>query len=791
MAAVITPAGPGAEAFEMVRTLVRDKTRFEPEDLLQTSGEDVQSALVLSASYALDAELKTADINGAHFHARSQDVRSDPATGVVPGAFADANDRVRIAQATLARQLAQADTAYNTIGNGIYLPAARRHWLLNTCAPCHGRGRVKCYTCHGSCNETCYECSGVGDVRCTAYGCYGGKTDCSYCNGRGHTTRSESYGETVNVATSVYRDGQYHTEYHTEYQTKYRQVQDPCYSCSFGKVNCSTCRGTSRVSCSRCIGSGQITCRTCSGKGKLICSPCAGSGEAGVAAWIDVNVTVAHALALPADVPDDVRRIADAAGPHGLAAISDSLALTQVNASPVHASSVQADYALLLRMVRLSVACNQTDYKLVAFGRPLDWLTLDDIVEDLLRQDLRALEQVLTQVADDGLLSSDVRALLEPLQAVAASEMNADVIESVLDGDAEQAHAVVVSADYAQAVRTAVLGALRHVYTRQAKRSWWQGAIAALVTDVSAWLYWTSAIGVLAGVAVTGISLVLFRRRMRQLLTQALGGANQADRAIQLATRQQRTRRADALILLPAWALLAGLYAVLPTYGVLSGHVAPSAAAATTITAKQRADVDAALRRYAINDKTAARQALEKLAAAGNAAAYGPYGWILLQGEGLTPREQQADGNATNAQARLLRAKPWIDKGLTQGDLWAKAAQAVSLLNTGNTQADREKALAQLESCAALGHGASMHYLAEAYLQGTTQVTRNIALARKWYGQAAELNQPADLYQLGVLEWQGAGGSRPDHAKAMSLWRRAAALGLPEAIRAVSTGKPV
>jgi hypothetical protein len=102
----------------------------------------------------------------------------------------------------------------------------------------------------------------------------------------------------------------------------------------------------------------------------------------------------------------------------------------------------------------------------VAYGTDLRWLTLDDIVEKLLRGDLKALSDALAGSADDGLFSARA-GLLTPLRDEAASELNADVIEAVLSGDADHAHVDVVSAEYASNVRTCVLGALR-----QSTRGW-------------------------------------------------------------------------------------------------------------------------------------------------------------------------------------------------------------------------------------------------------------------------------------------------------------------------------
>ncbi|WP_348698382.1 hypothetical protein [Duganella fentianensis] len=787
-ASVAAPAA-GAEALEMVRTLVRDKTRFEPDDLQQLHGEDLQQPMTLSAHYTLRTHLAEHAINGATFSAHASDHRCDSRFEVVDAANDDSDDRLKVAHAKLAQHLARADAEYNSVSEGRYLGYARRHWHLEGCTPCCGSGKVSCYTCHGSRQETCDQCSGRRTVSCTGIGCYGGQVNCTTCYGTGSVRSSETYTEPVSVATTVYRDGQSYTSYHTEYQSRSRDVSRPCSGCSYGKVQCRVCWGSGIVNCVRCGASGSITCRTCTGAGKLTCNPCAGSGKVGKTAWIEVHAAIEYALTLPDQAGDDVRRITAAAGLHGTAVMADQLRLAQVVTQPHRVGEFRADYQLLLRIVRLAVECSEKEYDLVAYGKPLAWLTLDDIVEDLLRKDLQALSQALAQVADDGLLAADVDALLKPLHAVAASELNADVIESVLDGNTEQSHGHVVSLDYAQTVRTAVLGALRHIYTRQAKRSWWHGTLAVCGATLAVWLFSQLGYAILAGLAATAASIVWFRHRMRRLLADALGGSNQAERAIALATRSKRQRLAYFLILAPALLALVLLASMLPSRGWMAGAAAPAQGrpqAGLALSPAQRADVDAVLKRHTAGDFGYARQRLEALAQAGNPAAYGPYGWMLLLAEGLSPQHVQSDGGAV---ARERQARRWIDLGLAQDDSWAHAAQGVSLLVAGRSSAERSKGQAMLEQAAGRGNGAAMHFLGNAYLQGH-YLSRDLAAARKWYEQAAALNQPADLYNLGQIEWHGAASSRPDRAKALLLWRRAAAMGEPNAIAALQRGQP-
>lgn len=778
-----------SDALELVRALVRDKTRFEPDDLQPAGGTDSRQPLLISARYALAARRDSCYINGAGFAPAADDARSASVATVESDADWQDHGRLAQAQGMLARQLEEGGAAWDAIGDGVYLGHHRRHWHLATCGTCGGCGRVECHGCRGQRKVRCDACDGDGQVRCPASTCVGGQVTCAYCSGMGQTRRTESDQVPEQVATTTWRDGQSHTSYHTEYRTVYRDVNVPCMHCQFGKSTCTTCGGRSRITCRQCDGDGILVCGTCGGNGDLRCTPCAGSGLYGVAAWVDVHVGVQYSLALPDTAAADVREIA-AAGPHAIAAQAHTLTLRHVTAGD--GGQLRADYALQLRVARLDVACNGQVYQLVAYGQPLAWHTLDNIVEDLLRYDLQALTLALDAAHRQGWLATDTGALLQPLHAVAASELNADVIEAILDG--APVHGAVVSHDYAEEVRSAVLGALHQIHTRLAKRTWWHGVLAAAAATVAAWAWSQLPWGLLAGAVVTAGAVLLFRRRVRVLLTRALGGRSQADRAIALARRGKRERMALGLIVAPALLALAGLGTVLPWQGPLAHHAGfgagrtvPGGAAKqeAMTTSTQRAEVEPVLARYAAGELAAARRALATLAQRGNAAAWGPYGWMVLQGEGLSAQELAAPASAS--AARRQQARPWIDQGLAAGDLWAQAAQGVLQLDEHG--GDREQAIFLLTMAAQRHHAPAMQALGTAYREGR-HVARDDIAARKWLTEAAELGRPSARYQLGVMDWHGLGGQRADRAKAMALWRQAAAAGDPAAVRAVRAGRP-
>ena len=401
------------DALELVRALVRDKTRFEPADLQPAGGADSFQPLLLSARYSLAARRASGAINGASFAPADDDVRSASVATVESDADWEDHGRLAQAQDLLARQLAADGSAWDAIGDGVYLGHHRRHWHLASCEACHGRGRVECATCHGSRAVPCDACAGGGRMRCP--------------------------------------------------------------DCPPGNRKCPTCHGSKQVACGECLGDGAVACGACAGAGEVQCAPCAGSGRYGLAAWVDIHLGVEYNLALPDTADADVRAIA-AAGPHAIAAVAHTLVLRHVE--PGAGGQLRADYALQLRVVRQDVACNGHVYQLLAYGYPLTWHTLGGIVEDLLRHDLQALDHALGAAKRQGWLATDTGALLPPLHAVTASALNLEVAEALLDGT--QTHGAVVSSNYADELRTTVLGALRQVHARVARRTWWHGALAEI-----------------------------------------------------------------------------------------------------------------------------------------------------------------------------------------------------------------------------------------------------------------------------------------------------------------------
>lgn len=782
-------AEEGSAVLGNVRTLVRDKTRFEPEDIQPVAEEDILKAFTLNAGYSLEARVETRDING-YFERTSTDHNCNDGSPE-SAAQAETKYRLKLAGSQLESCLYAPGTPYNAMGAGVLLAHEVKHWFLYTCGTCSGDGRVECHTCHGRKTETCWHCSGGLFVTCDD-GCNGsGRINCAICCGSGHVDRQESYPTTVSVPTSIWNGSEHVTSYRTEYRTEYRTVQHPCLHCASGKRQCSRCGGRGHINCPTCFATGNITCRTCSGLGDLTCQPCSGSGEVGEAAWVDVHVIPDYRVLLSDEAADDAKSICDKEGAHGIAAVAQTMSLSRIELdNPECLKHLTAGYDGVFRIVRLDAGCNNKSYHLVAYGNDLRWLTLGDIVEDLLRGDLQALSNALNQIADDSFFSSRIDLLLEPLHAVAASELNAEVVESILRGDAKHVHANVVSPEYVRSIQTAIFGSLRQIYTRLAKQFWWKGALASGVVTMLVWFFYNPMWATLAGLLTIPASFFLFSRRVLRVLTDSLGGIQQAKRAINIAVKGKRNQLAQFLVLAPSAVAVLALGYFLPVHGLLSEKPGAQIAALTQSsgnpvpnTQTESVSVETALKLYNGGKFNQARSILQRLAESGDKSAAGPYGWMILFAEGLPP------GSPLTVQAQYAEAKTWIDKGLIHKDIWALAGKGVMLAQEWGEIRDMPRGLDYLKQAANGGHAVAMHFLGMIYVQGF-RITADKFEARKWFIMAAEKGRPEDIYNVGLMDWHGEGVNRPDRISAMKLWKKAANMGESRAIQAVAKGKP-
>lgn len=775
-----SPAVLGASAYSNICDLIREKTRFEPGDIEKLSEVEDEQDFILEVRYELDAKIEHLDITGL-FSRKSSDHECHSPWGE---AQKESPGRLRAAAQRIKAALEQADGRYDGIAEGLLLQHDGKHWELHECYGCHGNGRIRCHTCSGRKKEKCGHCYGSLTIFCDSVGCVGGRHLCSSCHGTGQVTHSVPY----QVSTTTWVNGISHVEYRTEYRSEMRSCT--AYGCNGGYIQCSRCHGTGSINCPTCGATGEVTCRTCGGAGDLRCEPCCGSGRVGDAAWVDVYAKPSYQLQLPDGSPEDALAIVEREGPHGIAMLSTTMFLAELRQSaPDNPNELTATYHGTLRISRLAARCAEQDYQLVAYGRDLRWLTTDTMVETLLRADLQALQTVLSETVDDGWLSSQVDHLLQPLRHVTASELNAELVEAALvQEESRLAHQMVVSAEYAREIQKGILGALKQIYMRIAKPFCWQTALASLILSLALWALTTPAWGIVGGLGAVAGGGFLFTRKVRLILSDALGSRELAVRAMLIAHKSRRSYTAYSLIVIPGAICAIAIGSMLPARDLVSTNSLGSASdgSKTLILPPAVAapvSVVAALESYKQGNLESAYKEFKQLAEQNIPDAFGPYGWMILNREGL--------GSSSNitAENRHEIAKPWIDKGLAQNDAWAKAGQGYLLVQALGVERDMVQGVQLLEQAANAGHVRAMHDLGMIYVNGY-HTPIDYSKARKWFTQAADLGRAPDIYNLGLMDWYGHGIKQANRKQALERWTQAAKLGEPAAKEALTKGHP-
>ncbi len=574
---------PQASLLERVRHLVESKTRFEPQDITARGEEKTEQPYTIKVAYGLFSTLVSASING-NFKPGNGDQQHPNGAVLKASALAEGGQRMALAVDQLKVDLGPQTVAYNALSDGTYLRAARQHFHLPHCVDCDGAGKNLCHTCRGSCSETCPDCAGAGTVRCTKYGCMNGKTDCTYCYGSGKV--SEYITEYVQVQYEVQRPDGSFSHYGSRTEPVSRNVQVDCryYECHHGKVTCAVCKGTSRVLCGLCRASGSIVCRTCTGAGYLRCQPCSGTGRLGQALRLEIGLGLTYTLLMPQGAAADAQKIASLEGTHGLPQVSRAVQRSSLAFGPSGAETV---YACAFAVQRLDADCNAHAYRVVAYGEDGRWLTLDNIIEDLLRSDLDALLQALQRIQGEGIFATDTDFLLLPLSNVTSSEINVDVVDLVLKSEAQSvaagqsavpagprtASSQMVSAEYTEEIRRGVLGSLEHVYTRSAKPLSLNLLVVSMVFAIAVAWFKGNAPAALLTLCLIPLTHVLFRRAVRKKLIKAMSSPENAARAIAIAIAKGAHRKAMLLLFVPICVgIPLGLYLLQLARQLLMGH---------------------------------------------------------------------------------------------------------------------------------------------------------------------------------------------------------------------------
>lgn len=754
-------------ALDKLRELIESRTRFDAVDIDVVSSQIELQPYAIDVRYTLQPQLRTSHITG-FFHPRRKEDRHEHPAGAARQTQAQ---RLQQAVSWLHAHLQQSDTPYDAVSAGTLLPAERQFWHLSGCSICGGRGKNTCHTCSGMGRSSCSQCRGMGNHSCNY--CSFGKTNCLACFGTG--SRSEQVPYTVQTQIWL-PDGTSRSDYRTEYRTETRS----CGSCSGGRINCATCGGSSSVRCNRCGGSGQLTCSGCAGSGTLTCTPCNGSGQTGTAAQLDIDVEPDYHVNLPQGADGDALAISELESHGQLAALSQRIELSEVSSLTAEPPTLTARHTSAFVLDRLSVRCNDKTYRLVSYGEPRRWLALDGMVEDLLQADLDGLRNAVDHAAAGRFWSTPIDDLLPALRQVVQSELNAELVESALGGAAATDARQIVSAQYAQQTPQAILAALALIYRQLSLRNGWRLAVAASGLLLGLWFFKALWLGVLAGLAVAAPAIPVFRWRLRAVLRRAGFDAGQARRAAAMLSGSKRTRLADCMLIVPTLAAVVGLALLLPSQ---RGWTPYQGLQLRLAQYRQPQSLAPGFEAYAQGRYPEARAWFQSRAQTGDAAAAGPWSWMLLRGEGLPVSA------VPPAERRETEARPWIDQGLARQDPWAKAAQGITLLSRAATTAETAAGLRLLQEAAQAGHTGAMHSLGLAYVLGDGVAVDETA-ARRWFARAAALGRPEDLYNLGLMQWRGMGGEAANRDQALKLWRRAAERGEPRAIEALAKGRP-
>ncbi|MEY2114596.1 MULTISPECIES: SEL1-like repeat protein [Rhodanobacter] len=752
-------------ALAKLRRLVRDRTRFDDTDVNGVNETCVAQGLTIDATHALEARLESVGITG-----RSQPTGkgAQPSRSAITDAASDTGHRLNLGLDLLYTKLQNPATVYDELRDGLWLPAEAIHVELHRCSPCYGKGRVTCYTCSGSCTEICYNCGGAGRTSCT-WCSSTGKVMCTRCSGT----------STVTVGSMEYYTEQVWLGDRYDSQTKSRWVEKQvACNCSYGRVNCSYCVGQGRIGCVRCSTTGTITCRTCTGMGDLVCEPCEGSGRVGTAAWVEVHHKVKYGQNWLSPIDQRANEIGRRADVHAIASESGGLALAELHRTKDGMSgAVLAGYRGELDVLHLDVTHGEQNYHVVAYGVNRQWLDLNHIIRDLLNGDLEALRSALVSADTSGHAKARKERLTGPLRDVVESELNTALVEATLDGRSLVELHTLVSADYAEKLKDALLSALKRIYDDVAMHTWWQMPLVCSLVALATWQlnhpYWA----MLPAVCALPMSLGLLHFQSSRVFESTLGDQARSDKALQYVRKAKHHRKGLWLHLLPSLLVLA-----LSVVGAARQYTADRSSPVSSAPLA-RLGGDATLRQAMADCQSKtfakARPALQRLAEQGNAQAYS----CLAQALWEKSRNEQGPSSTSDRLAARDWALRAVDALPEDTEALLLAGQLTTMAN--QSPANVAKGVAMLKRAAAKGNGEAMHTLGLMYIMGG-QIPKDSTQARHWFTEAANTGRADDMYNLGLMDWRGEGLPGPDKARARQWWNKAASHGDARARQALA-----
>jgi hypothetical protein len=350
--------------------------------------------------------------------------------------------------------------------------------------------------------------------------------------------------------------------------TEYVWVTEKCNVCTYGKVTCNKCFGSSQINCGLCSATGMLTCNSCSGLGYISCVPCEGSGRTGEANWADVYISSEYKLTLFENPYDESIEIQSKEGVHGLAALAAEFAFEKLLATGHLNSRITANYKGFFKLYRLEASCNVKNYSIVAYGKDYKWLTLANLIEDLVVNDIKDLQKVLLESVSQGIFNNETDGLLTATKNVIASEVNTDLIDADFTSNTEQS-SDMFSAEFASNVKSNIKGAIKLIFTRLARKFWWKLSLAIPLIYFSSWFFWGQHLEILISLGAIVIGWIIFRHQTSKLLESNAIEKSHGKWMFDSAKRTGSDRIANAIVVLPALALLILLVATLPQYSFL------------------------------------------------------------------------------------------------------------------------------------------------------------------------------------------------------------------------------
>jgi len=744
------PAMDDSGLITRLRTLITERTRFDGAAVTSGTIANVTQGFALDVGYLFRIETHSEGFNG---HAIPSD--GECCANPVSKAATEGGANMHRRMMELRQKIEAEPDRWDIEREGV-LTSGTTYYELHNCTHCSGGGFIRCDACSGGGEQKCYNCHGGGHASC--YRCSGGGEEtCPRCSGRGTMEDWDGRGGSM---------------------------QRQCSTC-YGRcrVRCSGCYGSGKTNCSSCGGRGTQRCNSCGGTGERQCGSCAGSGKLGTSARSDV-LHVSTASIIWSDPQDsEAEGIGNRFGAAGLWSQSSSFLLDRNPISTV-GSSIEVRYEGTVPITHLDVVCNQKHYPLTAFGVKQLWYNLGSLVTDLLTPDVEALRDQVLEVDGTGWFSKRAHDLSPLVQQIIKSEANVKLIDAAITGESDNQLDAIAGEDYRRKLQQVLGPALRRIYRLAGSESLWTIPLVALLFAAAGWWFDMAWIGVVAAVVTFPASVMHFEWKTKAVLRRALDGKERAVQAVALVKKMNGHRTIYALHAAPALAVAALVVAGGLNPRPMVVPPAPSNVVASepihVVTALNAAPVPGAANRNPSLARALAlvhesqfgqaRKLLLPLAEHGDASAYLPLAKALMRDEAGTFKSTK--------QIHMGDAEKWALQAVKAYPKNAEAVYVAGLAASSGLgkKSDMTIANSLFLRAAKLGNADAMNELGLSCLNGTG-VPQSEAQARQWYTLAASRGNPAAMFNVGLMDWQGRGISAPDRAKALVLWRKAAAAG--------------